>query len=334
MPAPRADRPRGDAPPVHAPRELGSARGLHHRRARRRHGRLRPRRVARPRRRGPHLRHTSVVEPAAWGLGIAEALAGWGEDRCGRSRPGTRPTGAPGSRGSCSTGTPSSSGGLPTAATRRCAGTPRCSGPTWTTSRGPACPTATRSARRREDELPAVFEMSVEAFPEHWGESEADEQRLDGMGRRPALPARPPGRRLEGRRARRARLQRGRDQADGSLRGLLDGVCDASRATGAAGSRGRRSPRASSCSATRARRARTSAWTPTITTGRSRSTSRAGSARSRGAPRTGSRSTGRSQHHDHHRAGAADRGRRRRRPSRASCSVTRRAPTGTRSRPS
>ena len=41
------------------------------------------------------------------------------------------------------------------------------------------CPRATRSASPTEAELPAVFEMTVEAFAEHWGQYEADEQRYE-----------------------------------------------------------------------------------------------------------------------------------------------------------
>jgi GNAT superfamily N-acetyltransferase len=76
-----------------------------------------------------------------------------------------------------------------------------------------------------EAELPAVFEMSVQAFAEHWGQYEADEQRFDEWADDPRF-----------RRDLQVVAWKGDEPAalvsnvletldDGSVRGLLNGVC-------------------------------------------------------------------------------------------------------------
>ena len=76
-----------------------------------------------------------------------------------------------------------------------------------------------------EAELPAVFEMTVQAFAEHWGQYEADEQRFDEWADDPRF-----------RRDLQVVAWKGDEPAalvsnvletldDGSVRGLLNGVC-------------------------------------------------------------------------------------------------------------
>ena len=76
-----------------------------------------------------------------------------------------------------------------------------------------------------EAELPAVFEMTVQAFAEHWGQYEADEQRFEEWADDPRF-----------RRDLQVVAWKGDEPAalvsnvletldDGSLRGLLNGVC-------------------------------------------------------------------------------------------------------------
>lgn len=121
---------------------------------------------------------TSVVEPVAWGLGIAGALIGWSEGRL-REVAAANPT------------------------DRRCwfaqyvfdgdAEQERCSlvrGYTavrWAAEmlrsdlggiEEPALPPGYTLRVPTADELPAVFDMQVAAFAEHWGEHEADEHRM------------------------------------------------------------------------------------------------------------------------------------------------------------
>jgi ribosomal protein S18 acetylase RimI-like enzyme len=76
-----------------------------------------------------------------------------------------------------------------------------------------------------EAELPAVFEMLVAAFAEHWGEYEAEEQRFNDWVEDPrflrdfVVVAWAPGDRPAA-----AVLNLLETAADGSVRGLLDGV--------------------------------------------------------------------------------------------------------------
>ena len=120
----------GDAAPVHAPRELGPARGLHRHRARRRHGQGYARIEWHDLVDGDRLYDmTLLVAPAALGHGRrAVAVAAGRRSGGARWRRPTRPTGARASPTTCSTATsrrrPRSSRGL----RARAAGTPRCSG--------------------------------------------------------------------------------------------------------------------------------------------------------------------------------------------------------------
>ena len=64
-----------------------------------------------------------------------------------------------------------------------------------------------------EAELPAVFEMTVQAFAEHWGQSEAGEQRLDEWIESPSF-------RLD-----QVVIAWKGDEPVAMVRGLLNGVC-------------------------------------------------------------------------------------------------------------
>ena len=105
-----------------------------------------------------------------------------------------------------------------------------------------------RAARRVRDDR--------EAFAEHWGQYEADEQRFEEWIDDPRFRRDLAGRRLEGRRAGRARDQRARDPGPTARSAACSTACARTRPPPARpGSRmHRREPRA--CSATRARRPR------------------------------------------------------------------------------
>ena len=264
---PRAGRRRGDAAPLHPPRQLRPARGLHRRRARRR----RPQGYARmewhdladgdrllrrdaPRRAG-RLGHRAPPR----------SLVRWLEERACASWPPRIPTDRRAWFGHYLFGGDTEVGGRARAprATRRAAGTPRCSAPTSRTSATSRSPEGYKIRIPEVDELPAVFEMYVAAFAEHWGEYEESDQRIEEWVEDPDF-----------RRELQVVVSQGDEPAvarsttcsrrsrDGSVRGLLDARRARIPATGASASPGRRSTRASGCSATRARPRRTSAWTP------------------------------------------------------------------------
>ena len=76
-----------------------------------------------------------------------------------------------------------------------------------------------------EAELPAVFAMAVEAFAEHWGESEAEEQRLDQWTDDPAFRLDLVVVAWKGDEPAAAVTNLLDTLDDGSVRGLLDSVC-------------------------------------------------------------------------------------------------------------
>ena len=110
-------------------------------------------------------------------------------------------------------------------ATRRAAGTPRCSVPTSRPSAPRPCRTATRSARRRWTSCPPCSRCTSRPSQEHWGESEASEQRIEEWVEDPHfrldLQVVVPRRATSRRRRSNNQLQ---TRPDGSVRGLLDGV--------------------------------------------------------------------------------------------------------------
>jgi ribosomal protein S18 acetylase RimI-like enzyme len=169
--------------------------------------------------------HTVVVEPSAWGLGVAKALIGWCERR---SR-------------EIAAGNPSD---------RR----------TWMAEFAFGGDTELEDALREtgyvavrwdaemirpdlehildvpladgyalrtptEAELPAVFRMTVEAFAEHWGQHEAEEQRIDEWVDSPAFRLDQVVIAWKGDEP--AAMVNGQIEArpDGSVAGLLAGVC-------------------------------------------------------------------------------------------------------------
>ena len=141
--------------------------------------------------------------------------------------------------------------------------------------------------RRRSCRLCSA--MTPRAFAEHWGQSEAGEQRLDEWIEEPVVPPRPGGHRLEGRRpVAMGQRASSRPNPTGPLSGLLDRRCThpAHRRLGLA--RACHRQRACGACATQGPRAPTSAWTPTTRTGPTRSTSRAGSVSRPAAPATAS----------------------------------------------
>ncbi|HEY3335846.1 MAG TPA: GNAT family N-acetyltransferase, partial [Candidatus Limnocylindrales bacterium] len=117
---------------------------------------------------------TSVVEPSAWGLGIAEALVGWSEDRL-REVAEANPTDRRSwfavhvfdgdeeqERASLARGY---------TAVRWGAEMLR---PDLEHVDEPRLPDGYVLRSPREEELPSVFQMQVEAFAEHWGQAQAD----------------------------------------------------------------------------------------------------------------------------------------------------------------
>lgn len=167
---------------------------------------------------------TAVVEPAAWGLGVADALFAWGESRLREIAHGL-----PADR-RCWLTTYTYDGDEETIPALLARGyeavrwdaemlradlvdLPEVVVPDGYTLRAPS-----------EAELPTVFEMMVAAFAEHWGEYQAGDQRLDDWVDDPRFrrdlvvvawhgdqPASVVGNVLEPR-------------PDGTVRGLLDAV--------------------------------------------------------------------------------------------------------------
>ena len=119
---------------------------------------------------------TTVVEPAVWDLGIARALTGWGEDRLrtiAADNPSVR-------RAWFSLVVFDGDFELERTSLARGYTAVRWSAemlrPTLGRIDEPVLPDGYQLRSPAEDELPAVFQMQVEAFAEHWGEAEADEQ--------------------------------------------------------------------------------------------------------------------------------------------------------------
>ena len=123
--------------------------------------------------------HTVLVEPSAWGLGIARALNGWCERRSreiASGNPTDRRTWMAQFAFDGDTELEDAIRDAGYVAVRWDAEMLRPS-----LKQIPDAPLADGYEIRTptEAELPAVFAMTVEAFAEHWGQSEAGEQRLD-----------------------------------------------------------------------------------------------------------------------------------------------------------
>ena len=168
---------------------------------------------------------TTVVEPNAWGLGVAGALIDWGERRA-RELAAGNPTDRRTWLASFSFGGDTE---VRDALVERGYQPVRLEAemlrpdlehlPDFAVPEGYVLRVPT------EAELPAVFAMGVLAFAEHWGQYEADEQRFDEWADDPQF-----------RRDLQVVAWQGNEPAalvsnvletldDGSLRGLLNGVC-------------------------------------------------------------------------------------------------------------
>ena len=230
----------GDAPSLRPPRELGPARRLPGRRARR--GR-------------PSATAASSGTTSSTATGSTTRRSSW------HRTPGVRASPTPSSAGA-SARLREIAAGNPTdrrtwfanyafggdaelnaraarrAATRPSAGTPRCCGPTWRTSPTSRRPTATSCARPTEAELPAVFAMTRRGVRGALGPVRGGRAELRGLGRGPALPARPawssPGRATSRPRWCTTSSTTG---PTARSRGLLDGVCTHPRAPAPSASR-------------------------------------------------------------------------------------------------
>jgi mycothiol synthase len=167
---------------------------------------------------------TSVVEPGAWGLGIADALTGWAEERL-REVAAANPSDR---RAWFALFVFDGDFELERSALARGYAPVRWDAemlrPTLDAIEEPVVPDGYLLRSPTQDELPAVFRMQVEAFAEHWGEAEAHEFDLaewidDPRFRRDLVvvawtgdePAACVSNVVE-------------THADGSLRGLLDSV--------------------------------------------------------------------------------------------------------------
>ena len=168
---------------------------------------------------------TVVVEPDAWGLGIAAALVGWGERRCREVAAGN-PTDRRTWFGNFSfDGDTEVDGVLTDRGYARVRWDAEMLRPDMDNLPEAALPDGYEIRIPTEAELPAVFEMSVLAFSEHWGQSEADEQRYEDWADDPRF-----------RRDLQVVAWKGDEPValvsnvietrdDGSVMGLLNGVC-------------------------------------------------------------------------------------------------------------
>ena len=168
---------------------------------------------------------TVVVAPDAWGLGIADALVGWGEQRCRELAAGNqtdRRSWLANYSFDRDTELNAVLLGHGYAKVRWDAEMLRPD-----LENLPDFPVHDGYVLRvpTEAELPVVFEMAVVAFAEHWGQSEAEEQRFDEWADDPRF-----------RRDLQVVAWKGDEPAalvsnvletmdDGSVRGLLNGVC-------------------------------------------------------------------------------------------------------------
>jgi ribosomal protein S18 acetylase RimI-like enzyme len=121
---------------------------------------------------------TSVVEPDAWGLGIAETFLGWSEERLrevAAANPSDRRAWYAQFVFDGDFELERAVLGRGYAAVRWDAEMLR---PALDAIEEPVLADGYLLRTPRQDELPAVFRMQVEAFAEHWGESEAHEQDL------------------------------------------------------------------------------------------------------------------------------------------------------------
>jgi mycothiol synthase len=122
---------------------------------------------------------TTVLEPSAWGLGIVEAMIGWGEGRAlemAREHPTTRRSFMANEAFGGDASLELALDGMGYAAVRFGAEMLR---PDLRDIPAAVLPDGYVLRIPEPDELPAVHAMMVAAFAEHWGEYEASDQRLD-----------------------------------------------------------------------------------------------------------------------------------------------------------
>ena len=177
--AARADRRRRHAPPLHAPRELGSGDRLHPRRARRGRPRVRPGGVARPGRWRPGLRPD--LGPRALGLG---PRAHGGDDRLGRGPCREIALEHPTDRRSHLAnyvfgGDTELATALETLGYTAVRWDAEMLRPDMEDLPAVVVPEGYVLRAPEPGELPAVHEMAVSAFSEHWGEWEGADHELE-----------------------------------------------------------------------------------------------------------------------------------------------------------
>ena len=209
---------------------------------------------------------TLLVAPGVWGHGSGEAVVAWGEERrpeLAAANPTDRRAWYIGQY--LFDGDTSSRPSLEDAATSRPLGR-RDAPPDMARPSVPALPEGYRVRSPRGRAARGVRD-DVEAFQEHWGETEETEDAARGLDREPALPTRPARSSWRGGEPVAVVSVEARTTPTGA-RGLLDAVAT-TPATAASASPGRRSADSlrllRDAGATRP----ISAWTPTITTGRS-----------------------------------------------------------------
>ena len=232
--------------------------------------------------------HTVLVEPSAWGLGIARALNGWCERRSreiASGNPTDRRTWMAQFAFDGDTELEDAIRDAGYVAVRWDAEMLRPSleadpgRPARGRLRDPDAHRG-RAARRVRDDRRGVRRA---LGPVRGGR--AASRRVD---REPVVPPRPGGHRLEGRRAGRDGQRRARDQTRRERVRPARGRVHAPRPSPPSASREPASSRACAACATPGPPAPTSAWTPTTRTGPTRSTSRAGSVSRPAAPTTAS----------------------------------------------
>ena len=168
---------------------------------------------------------TVVVEPDAWGLGIAEALVDWGERRCREVAAGNPTDRRTWFANFSFDGDTEVDGVLTDRGYAKVRWDAEMLRPDMDNLPEADLPDGYEIRIPTEGELPAVFEMSVLAFSEHWGQSEADEQRYEDWADDPRF-----------RRDLQVVAWQGDEPValvsnvietrdDGSVMGLLNGVC-------------------------------------------------------------------------------------------------------------
>jgi GNAT superfamily N-acetyltransferase len=120
----------------------------------------------------------TLVEPAAWGLGIAEAFIAWAEERqreVAAANPSDRRAWL---AGEAFDGDEELEAALPASGYMRVRWGAEMLRPDLDAIEEPVVPDGYTLRTPTAGELPAVFETIVAGFAEHWGEHEADEHQL------------------------------------------------------------------------------------------------------------------------------------------------------------